>query len=215
MNESIIYDAFISYSHDIDTSFVYRLQRRLQTLGKAWWQRRAIRVFRDETSLVATPELWSEIEGALAASRFFVICASPQAAASHWVNEEARWWLAHKGQSRFLIALSAGELQWNNAANDFIWNAETPLPPVCKGAFGKEPKWVDFRGFRKKDREAGDEVFLGLVADLAAAIRGLPKEDLLSEEVREQRRALKTACAAAAGLAFSQFWRWGLLLGNP
>jgi len=32
--------------------------------------------------------------------------------------------------------------------------------------------------------------FIGLGADFAAAIRGPPKEDLLSQEVRQQRRAM-------------------------
>src|SRR5712671_2327754 len=40
-------------------------QRKLQSLGKAWWQRRAIRVFRDESSLSASPALRPAIETAL------------------------------------------------------------------------------------------------------------------------------------------------------
>jgi len=48
-------------------------QRKLQSLGKAWGQRRAIRVFRDESSL--SPALWPAIETALRASRYFIICA--------------------------------------------------------------------------------------------------------------------------------------------
>jgi hypothetical protein len=39
-----------------------------------------------------------------------------------------------------------------------------------------------------------------LAADFAAAIRGMPKEDLLSQELRQQKRALRQAIAAAAAL---------------
>jgi hypothetical protein len=34
------------------------LQSVVQTLGKPWFKRRALRVFRDDTSLSATPHLW-------------------------------------------------------------------------------------------------------------------------------------------------------------
>jgi hypothetical protein len=51
------YAAFISYSHAKDRSLATALQTVMQSLGKAWWQRRAMRIFRDDTSLTATPFL--------------------------------------------------------------------------------------------------------------------------------------------------------------
>src|SRR5262245_53687771 len=53
-----LYDAFISYSHAKDKPIAAALQSVIQRLGKAWYQRRALRVFRDDTSLSATPHLW-------------------------------------------------------------------------------------------------------------------------------------------------------------
>jgi hypothetical protein len=61
-----------------------------------WYRRRALRVFRDDTSLSATPHLWPTIEQALGESRFLILLASPEAAASQWVNKEVDWWLAHR-----------------------------------------------------------------------------------------------------------------------
>src|SRR5208282_972127 len=58
MPADFLYDAFISYNHKLDKPLVKRLQRQLQSLGKAWWQRRAVRIFRDEANQGATPELW-------------------------------------------------------------------------------------------------------------------------------------------------------------
>ena len=69
----------------------------LQSLAKPWYRRRALRVFRDQTSLSASPELWSAIEAALAQARFFVLLASPEAAASRWVDQEVRWWRENRG----------------------------------------------------------------------------------------------------------------------
>jgi hypothetical protein len=45
------YDAFISYSHAKDRPLAIALQGVIQTLGKPWFRRRSLRVFRDEGSL--------------------------------------------------------------------------------------------------------------------------------------------------------------------
>jgi hypothetical protein len=50
-------------------------------------------VFRDDTSLSATPHLWPTIEQALGESGFLILLASPEAAASHWVGKEIVFWL--------------------------------------------------------------------------------------------------------------------------
>src|SRR5947209_12279517 len=46
-----IYDACISYSHGKDKPIAAALQSVVQRLGKPWYKRRALRVFRDDTSL--------------------------------------------------------------------------------------------------------------------------------------------------------------------
>ena len=196
-----LYDAFISYSHSKDKPIAAALQSVVQRLGKPWYQRRALRVFRDDTSLSATPHLWPSIEEALGQSRFLVLLASPEAAASPWVGKEIAYWLAHKSTDTLLIALTDGKLTWDDAAGDFEWSPATPLPPVLKGAFASEPKWVDLGGYRE-GAAPRDAKFRELGADFAAAIRGIPKEDLLSEELRQQRRALRLAWSAAAALLF-------------
>jgi hypothetical protein len=87
-----LYDAFISYSHAKDKPIAAALQAVLQRLCKPWYRRRALRVFRDDTSLSATPQLWPAIEQALGQSRFLILLASPEAAASPWVGGEIAYW---------------------------------------------------------------------------------------------------------------------------
>jgi tetratricopeptide (TPR) repeat protein len=79
----------------------------------------------------------------------------------------------------------------------FAAHERMPLPPVLSGRFPVEPKWVDLRAYRD-DADKADAKFTELAADFAAAIRGMPKEDLLSQEVKQQRRALRLAFSAAA-----------------
>src|SRR5437764_7073208 len=137
-----LYDAFISYSHGKDKPIAAALQAVVQKLGKPWYRRRAVRVFRDDTSLSATPHLWPTIENALGQSRYFILLASPEAAASIWVNKEVSYWLDHKHPDTLLIGVTDGTLVWDNAAGDFVWSKATPLVPALRGRFGSEPKWV-------------------------------------------------------------------------
>jgi tetratricopeptide (TPR) repeat protein len=205
-----LYDAFISYSHAKDKPIAAALQSVVQKLGKPWYRRRALRVFRDDTSLSATPSLWPTIEQALGQSRFLIMLASPEAAASPWVSKEVAYWLDHKGADTLLIAVTDGELGWDGTLGDFAWRDGMPLPPVVKGRFGSEPKWVDLRAYRD-GADKRDAKFTELAADFAAAIHGMPKEDLLSQEVRQQRRALTLAWSAAGSLlilAGLAGWQW-------
>src|SRR5215813_4436490 len=205
-----LYDAFISYSHAKDKPVAAALQAAVQRLGKAWHQRRALRVFRDDTSLSATPSLWPSIEQALSQSRFLILLASPEAAASQWVGKEVAHWLDHKSAGTLLIALTDGELNWDNTIGDFARRGRTPLPPSFAGRFPSEPKWVDLTAYRDRP-DPRDARFTEAAADFAAAIHGMPKEDLLSQELQQQRRALRLAWSAAASLLFLAGlagWQW-------
>ena len=62
-----------------------------------------------------------------------------------------------------------------------------------------EGRWVDLTAYRD-GADARDTRFIEAGADFAAAIQGMPKEDLLSQEVRQQRRALRLAWGAAGSL---------------
>jgi len=75
---AVAYDAFISYSHAKDKAIATALQSVVQKLGKPWYRGRVLRVFRDDTSLSATPHLWPSIEQALGQSRFLILLASPR-----------------------------------------------------------------------------------------------------------------------------------------
>ena len=197
-----VYDAFFSYSHAADGRLAPSLQTGVQSLARPWYRRRALRVFRDQTSLTATPELWGTIESALETSRFFVLLASPEAAASRWVGKEASWWREHRGPATFLIVLTAGELVWNDVARDFDWNLTDALPESLAGFFEEEPLWVDLRWAHEAEHlSPGSGRFRDHVADLAAPIRGQPKDELLGEDIRQHRRTIRLATGAAISLA--------------
>jgi tetratricopeptide (TPR) repeat protein len=204
------YDAFISYSHAKDKPVASTLQGVMQKLGKPWYRRRALRIFRDDTSLAATPELWPTIEQALSQSRYLIVLASPQFAASKWCGMEVAYWCEHKSLDTILVALTESELAWDDAARDFRWNEATPLPAALMKKFRHEPKWIDLRSWREQPN-ATDPKFVDAATDFAAAVHGVPKEDLLSRELRQQKRALALGWSAAAvllALTGAAGWQW-------
>src|SRR5262249_16946570 len=78
------YAAFLSYGHAADRALAAALQRSLQRIGKPWYRRPTLMIFRDETSLSADPGLWTSIERNLAQSDYLILLASPAAAQSAW-----------------------------------------------------------------------------------------------------------------------------------
>ena len=90
-NSPTRYRAFLSYSHAADGKVAPAVQAALHRLAKPWHRLRAIRVFRDKTSLSASHALWPSIEKALRDSEWPLLMASPEAAASLWVQWEVDW----------------------------------------------------------------------------------------------------------------------------
>lgn len=211
MDTASLYKAFISYGH-ADDRLAPALQRGLETLGKSWYRRSALKIFRDETSLAANPGLWSSIEQNLARSAFFVLVASTDAARSPWVEREAAWWRAHRSMERVLIAVANGAIVWDAQTGDFDWTRTTCLPAALARAFAEEPLYVDLRWVEPGERlTLQNPRFRAAILTLAAPIHGKSKDELDSEAIRQQRRlVIAAAVAAAAVLAFALAAGYGL-----
>jgi WD40 repeat protein len=193
------YDAFLSYAHG-DKAVTTAIQKGLHQVGRRVGQLRALRVFRDDTNLTANPDLWGKITDALAGSRFMIVVLSPQSAASHWVNEELSYWLQHRGHRQLMLVLAEGHLLWDatNARFD-PEQSDAALPVLTQpGSLPAEPLYIDVSGDAPWDfRHAA---FRDKVIALAAPIHGKPKDQLASDDLREQRRFRRLRAAAIVGL---------------
>lgn len=208
------YDAFISYSHAADGRLAPSLQRGLQRLSKPWYQRRALRIFRDQTNLSASPSLWTSIVEALDNAGHFLFLASPEAAASEWVRKEIAHWLSSNPPETILIALTGGEIAWDLGRGDFDRIRTNAVPDELRGVFKDEPLHVDLRWVHDETQlNLAHPGFLNAVADLAAPIHGRDKDELVGEDIRQHKRAKLTAwtggllvasLAVAAGVAAYQ-----------
>jgi len=106
------YDAFISYSHSTGKRLAPAIQSSLARFARPWNRLHTMRVFRDETNLAVNPALWSSIRESLESSRFFVLLASPEAAASIWVERELSFWLRHRVWRRAFFPGSRPLIAW-------------------------------------------------------------------------------------------------------
>ncbi len=96
-NDSYRYKAFISYSHT-DEKWAKWLHKCLETYRvpkhivqeHALESNRLIPIFRDRDELASSGDLSATIHRALADSENMIVICSPEAAASHWVNEEIK-----------------------------------------------------------------------------------------------------------------------------
>lgn len=206
------YKAFISYSHTEDDRLAELIQSALHKFAKPWYRRRALRVFRDKTSLAANPGLWPTLEANLAESEWLLLMASRKSAGSVWVQKEIQWWLTERSSAQMLMLLTEGELTWDAMKRDFDWEHTTALSRALSGRFADEPLYVDLRWTKNLDQlSLGHASFRAAVLDIAAPLHGIPKDELDGADVREQRRTRRLAAGGvAAVLAFAgvAVWQW-------
>jgi WD40 repeat protein len=194
------FDGFISYSHAADGRLAPAVQRGLHRLAKPWHRRRALWIFRDQTGLSVTPKLWTSIQDALDGSKHFVLLASPEAANSPWVNREIEHWLATKSPDRILPVVTDGEWRWDPVARDFTTDS-TAVPEALRGVFAEEPLYLDLRWARDDLHLSLQHVrFRDAIAQLAAPMHGVSKDELEGEDVRQHRRARRLSTVAATTL---------------
>jgi len=195
------YDAFISYYHGLDKDLALAVQSGLQKLAKPWYRRRALRVFRDDANLSASPELWGSIRNALDDSRYLILLASPGSAQSEWVNRETDHWRQTKLAGRILLVVTAGTLAWDPAHGDFSRKSDA-VPNSLRGTFVSEPLYIDLRDLRAVDAlSLRHSAFRNAIATIAAPIHNKDKDALESEDLRLHRRAVRTAVLAVVLLA--------------
>ena len=191
----------MSYSHAADGRLAPALHAALHRFAKPWYRLRAAHVFRDETTLHPTPRLWESIRTAIDRSTFFILLASPDAAASPWVEREIAYWLETHAVERTLIVLTDGEVAWDPDSGAFDPARTTALPEPLMRAFDEEPLWLDLRWARSEtDLSLGHPRFRDAVAELAAALHGRSKDALVGEDVRQHRRTRRIAWSAASAL---------------
>lgn len=186
-----MYDAFISYSHAADGKLAPALRFALHRFAKPWYKLRALSIFHDTTNLSISPGLCPSIEKALGDSKYFILLASREAAASKWVQKEVEFWLMHRQSNKLLIILTEGEIAWDDDKGDFDRTKTDALPRNLANAFTDEPLYLDFRWIRAdktQDLSLNNAKFRDDIADLAATLHARSKDEIVGEDVAQHRK---------------------------
>jgi len=196
------YDAFISYSHAANDGLAAALQSGLHRLARPWYRLRALHVFRDKTNLELNPHLWTDIKAALDQAGWLILLASPKAAASEWVDREVEYWIGHRRADHILIVLTDGGIEWDDEARCFDERRSNALPKRLVRAFAEEPLYLDLSWARDTtDLSLNHPRFREAIAEIAAALSGRDKDELIGDDVRQHRRTRRIAWTAALSLA--------------
>jgi hypothetical protein len=122
----------------------------------------------------------------------------PEAAASPWVNREIEHWMATKDPRAILPVLTDGTLVWDGT--DYDLERSTALPPALPGSFRRGAETPGPALARDEDHlDLRHSRFREALADLAAPLPGLAKDELEGEDVRQHHRARRLARGAVAG----------------
>ncbi|MBX9979590.1 MAG: TIR domain-containing protein, partial [Mycobacterium gordonae] len=194
------YDAFLSYTRH-DRRAAAGIQQGMHRIGRRLGQLRALRVFRDDTDLTVSPDLWGKITDALDRSRFLVAVLSDKAAESYWVNREVSYWLERGGRDRLLLVLAGGRLHWDAEHQRFDPATSSAAVPVLTepGVLPAEPFFIDVSDNAPWNPHAA--TLREKITALAAPIHGVPKDQLASDDLRERQRFRRLRAAAIAGMA--------------
>ena len=166
-----------------------------------------LRVFLDRDSLEVSSDLADTLTGNLGDTRFLILLASRESAASRWCDHELRYWLEHHGSDTLLLVHTDadGGLRWDHAHQRFDTQASPSLPLVLADAFPNEPLWLDMTWVESDggatELDLRSPKFRNAVATLAAPIHGVAKDDLEGEDVRQHRIFTQVRRAAIATLS--------------
>lgn len=203
------FDAFLSYAHE-DVRTVEWLERYLATTWVPGKRRR--RIFRDQTRMVAG-ELPQELRHNLRDSRFLIVCCSPAAAASTWVEQEIVTFLQEHGSepdvwSR-VLACQVGDPHADRASS-------RPASIVSRErTTGREMYLPDLRGDPAGARGRERRGFEREAAALLARLVDLRDRQAVLALVARRLRVMAVG-AAVLLLALGAMWQaWRSWLATP
>ena len=138
---SRVYDAFLSYA-TVDR----KAARRIQRFCESWRDKqtgRRLRVFLDDTD-IRGGRLDEELRRAAQASRKLIVCYSPAAAESRWVEAEVQLFLAGSDADRIAVAVVDGDLEAAQAARQVVPGTEVRVHDLRRG------RWLGILGLGVK-----------------------------------------------------------------
>jgi len=199
------YKAFISYSHK-DESWGRWLHRRLETypiptnlVGRPTnigaIPKRLKPIFRDREELAAADDLGEKIEQALANSENLVVICSPDAAESHWVNQEVLSFKRNNREAQVFCLIVGGEPFASSMRGR---EQEECFPSALRFQLDKHGALTDIPAepLAADIRTQGDGKRLG-VLKLVSGMIGVGLDEIVQRDMRRGRKRVTAITASA------------------
>lgn len=196
MKNKYKYRAFISYSHRnerwaswlhhvIET---YRVPRKLvgKTTATGEVPARLRPVFRDRDDLSSASDLGSTVKQSLSDSENMIVICSPDAAASHWVNEEIRYFASLGRRDRIFCIIVDGQPPGPG-------QPATCFPTALAEEGLVEPLAADVRKWADGKRLSKLKLIAGML--------GLPLDQLRQRDLQKRQKVWALAALAAVVIA--------------
>jgi WD40 repeat protein len=138
--------------------------------------------------------------------------ASPDAAASVWVQREVEHWKSLGQRLPILVLTGGDEPKWISEGGDngdchFDPASSTALPPNLWHAYQDEPKWVDLRWARSENQiRSRDPRLRQALAEITAAIENRSLEEMLDLDQRQRLLLRATTASVIIVLAAALLW---------
>lgn len=167
-----------------DSAVAHRLQNGLQRFSRSFWQKDGIDVRVDPASAKNDTE------------PKVVLVVSTASAASPQFNRDVEAWIEGSGTDGLLLVVLADE------ADEFTWGDPSSVsyqfvPDSLRTALVDEPRHLQIPTNRTAhELTLRDEAFRDQVAQLVASVRGVPKDQVDGEDLRQQRRRNRLAFSA-------------------
>ena len=190
----VSYNAFMSYSHKGEGKAAPILQRTIESFLDSFLGQHSIRVFRDESNIPMSQDLWQDIVSSLDRSSFFLLLASPESRKSEWVKREVDYYVNTLKRGKYIgIVLMSGSTPWTDSAAD-LKDSDCALDPTVYKMLisnGTEPKVVDLRDFRTTQGGLRTNArYREQVADIVAKLKDIDKDHVLNAHARERNRRI-------------------------
>lgn len=193
------FSAFISYKHAASSRFASELELHVKRFGRSPFAP-PLRLFRDEQHLRPGQALGPAIREALEQSRFLILLASPEAAASEWVRDELGIWCDElKRAQRLIVVLTSGSIGLTDGGRRIDWASTTALPRLLEPFLPDAPLWLDARAVTLPETQVlAHDPYFRIVAALSAALQDRDPNEVIGREWQLRRRQLVIAWTVAA-----------------
>ncbi len=187
------YQAFISYSQK-DKRWAKKFHRHLEAyrvpdeidVQGLDNKRKLGRIFRDEDELSSAPSLSQALTEALDSAENLIVLCSPNAAKSHWVNEEIKYFKSRKDRGKVFAIIVQGAPNSGNPETECF-------PPALRFKVDNQGEVTDIPD-EPLAPDLNKDSFLKVKVRLIAGILNIKYDQLYNRELKiKRRRIINTA----------------------